>query len=255
MVSASDSMRQGFVRIMNFTDESGTVRIYAFDDAGIAANPVDIQLPALRTLHFNSDDLENGNPRKGINAGIGSPVRGDWRLDIETTNLTVRVLSYVRTNDGFLTAMHDILPSGRSSDGDRFIVARTFNPGRNTSQVSKLRIINLGTDAESIAIEGLDDQGNGAGPVRVSLNAGESRTLSAQDLENGAQGLTGTLGEGNGKWELYVAAPESVIGMSLLESPTGHLTNISTSGVLIGPPSTSNAPLEMRLVSDSPPGP
>ena len=242
LVSASDSMRQGFVRIMNFSEAAGTVRIIAYDDAGNPANPVVIPLAGKERKHFNSGDLENGNPAKGIESGIGSPTQGDWRLDVETA-LHVRVLSFIRTNDGFLTAMHDVLPSVRLSDGQRIMPARTFNPGSNTSQVSKLRLVNIVANAESVSIQGVDDQGRIYGPVSLTLAAGEARTLSAQDLEDGASGLTGTLGDGRGKWDLYVTARESVIGMSLLESPTGHLSNISTTGVRIAPASTGNVPL------------
>ena len=226
MTSASDSMRQGFVRIINESNQFGSVRILAFDDGGTAAEPIEIQLGASQALHFNAGDLENGNAGKGINAGVGSPVQGDWRLDIETA-LDVRVLSFVRTTDGFLTAMGDVL----QRDAAGRLMAQTFNPGQNRNQVSRLRLVNTGANAEGVSIEGVDDQGNNAGPVTLTLAAGESRTLSAQDLENGAQGLTGVLGDGAGKWRLFVTAGQSVVGMSLLESPTGHLTNISMMGV------------------------
>ncbi len=225
LVSASDSMRQGFVRIINESNQSGSVRILAFDDGGTAANPVEIQLGAKQAVHFNSEDLENGNAYKGINAGIGRPVQGDWHLDIETA-LDVRVLAYVRTNDGFLTAMHDVLPR----DAQGRIVAQTFNPGSNDRQVSKLRLVNTGATAESVSIEGVDDRGNAAGPVTLTLASGASRTLSALDLEEGAQGLNGSLGDGAGKWRLFIAAGQSVVGVSLLESASGHLTNLSTMG-------------------------
>ena len=225
MLSASDSMGQGFVRIINESDESGSVRILAFGDGGAAAEPIEIQLGASQVLHFNSNDLENGNASKGI-VGMGSPVQGDWRLDVETA-LDVRVLAFVRTNDGFLTAMHDVLPR----DADGWLAAQTFNPGSNANQVSKLRLVNTGADAESLIIEGVDDQGNSARPVTLTLAAGESRTLSAFDLENGAQGLTGTLGDGAGKWRLFIDAGQPVVGLSLLEAASGHLTNISTMGV------------------------
>ena len=46
MISASDSMRQGFVRIINESHESGSVRILAFDDGGTAYSPIEIQLGA-----------------------------------------------------------------------------------------------------------------------------------------------------------------------------------------------------------------
>ena len=225
MVSASDSMRQGFVRIINESDESGSVRILAFDDGGNAASPIEIELGAGQALHFNSEDLEGGNANKGI-VGVGSPMRGDWRLDIETA-LPVRVLSFVRTTDGFLTAMGEVLPRG----ADGRLAAHVFNPGSNMNQESKLRLVNTGANAERVSIEGVDDQGGRGGPVTLTLAAGESRTLSAFDLENGAQGLTGRLGDGAGKWRLFITAGQAVEGMSLLEAVTGHLTNISAMGV------------------------
>ncbi len=226
MLSAADSTRQGFVRIINESQESGSVHVFAFDDSGQAHDPIEIPLGAGQVVHFNSNDLAYGNADKGIEGGLCSPVRGDWRLDIET-DLTVRVLAFVRHGNGFLTAMHDVLPRD-----DKRLVARTFNPGSNMNQESRLRLVNTGANDESVSIEGVDDQGIDAGPVTLTLSAGESRTLSAFDLENGAQGLTGTLGDGTGKWRLFVDAGNSVVGMSLLESTNGgQLTNISTAGV------------------------
>ncbi len=226
MLSTADSTRQGFVRIVNESEESGSVRVLAFDDGGHAPDPIEIPLGAGQVVHFNSNDLEDGNEKKGIEEGVGGPVQGDWRLDVETA-LPVRVLAFVRTTHGFLTAMHDVLPR----NGEGRLAAHTFNPGSNANQASKLRLVNAGADEESVSIEGVDDQGYAAGPVTLTLPAGESRTLSAFDLENGADGLTGTLGDGAGKWRLFVDAGESVVGMSLLEAVSGHLTNISTAGV------------------------
>ena len=227
MVSSANSMRQGFVRIINETGVSGSVRIRAVDDGGNAARPIEIPLRANRVTHLNAGDIENGNSNKGIPRGIGTPLQGDWRLGVETDLVGVRVLSYIRTNDGFLTAMHDTLPR----DAEGRLVARTFNPASNRTQASRLRLVNVGGSAEAVAIEGEADTGHRAGPVRLTLPAGESRTLSAFDLENGAQGLTGTLGDAPGKWRLFISAGTSVLGMNLLESPAGHLTNVSTEGV------------------------
>ena len=225
MLSASDATRQGFVRIVNESRESGSVRVSAFDDGGYAPDPIEIRLGAGQTVQFNSNDLENGNANKGVE-GVGTPVQGDWRLDVETV-LAVRVLSFVRHGDGFPTAMHDVL--SRGADGR--LVAHTFNPGRNRNQASRLRLVNTGENAARVRVEGVDDQGGDAGPVTLTLAAGESRTLSAFDLENGAQGLTGALGGGAGKWRLFIDAGDSVVGMSLLESVSGHLTNMSSDGV------------------------
>ena len=226
LMLAPDAERQGFVRIINESDEAGTVRITAVDDAGTAANPIEIQLAASQSLHFNSDDLANGNAAKGIGS-IGLPRRGHWRLAVETALEDVQVLAFVRTRAGFLTAMHDVLPR----DAQGRLVVRMLNPGSNSNQVSKLRLVNTGENAERVSITGVDDQGSNAGPVTLTLAAGQSRTMSAFDLEEGAQGLTGRLGDGAGKWRLLVTAGQSVVGIGLLETPIGPITNISTAGV------------------------
>ena len=51
--------------------------------------------------------------------------------------------------------------------------------------------------------------------------------MTAQALESG-EGLSGGLGDGAGKWRLKVSADAPIEVMSLLASPTGHLTNLST---------------------------
>ena len=223
----SASTRQSFVRIVNESDESGVVRIFAFDDGGYAPDPIWIQLEAGQAFHFNSDDLQDGNSNKGME-GVGDPIQGDWRLDIETA-LSVRVLAFASTSDGFLTAMHDVLPR----DDQWRLVAMTFNSGSNDRQESKLRLVNVGDGDETVSIAGVDDQGNKTGPVTLTLAAGQSRTLSASELENGAHGLTGALGEGRGKWRLFVTARGSVVAMNLLDADGGSLTNISTMGVAL----------------------
>ena len=135
------------------------------------------------------------------------------------------MLAYIRTEDGFLTAMHDVAPSGEA--GHRVV---TFNPGRNINQVSRLRLVNPGDVPAEVSIEGTDDKGaSPGGAVELSLAPGASRTLTAQELESGdAEGLSGALGTGGGKWRLSVMSDRPVQVMSLLSSPTGHLTNLST---------------------------
>ena len=64
--------------------------------------------------------------------------------------------------------------------------------------------------------------------MEVSVPAGASRTLGAAELESGGAGFTGALGAGSGKWRLLVSADGPIGVMSLLASPTGHLTNLST---------------------------
>ena len=222
---ASNAMgQQGFVRVINRSDERGHVRIDAYDDTGQHRGRVFLGINANATAHFNSNDLEDGNPNKGLARGVG-PGEGFWRLRL-FAELNVEVLAYMRTEDGFLTSMHDVLPSVGSA-----LRAGIFNPGRNINQVSKLRLINLGDEEATVRIRGTDDKGESPGePVELAIPAGASQILSADALESG-HGLTGGLGEGAGKWRLLVEPEGLVVGMNLLESPTGHLTNLSTGPV------------------------
>ena len=109
-------------------------------------------------VKFNSEDLENGSPDKGLSEGVG-PGDGDWQLFIGSTE-SVDVLSYVRNSDGFLTAMHDVVPF---SESENAYIVRTFNPARNVNQRSWLRIINPNDYAIRVYISGRHDQQVGTG--------------------------------------------------------------------------------------------
>ncbi len=220
-ISATHASQEGFVRIINHSDQRGMVAVTATDDAGRIAGTERFSLGPWETKHFNSGDLEDGNARKGL-VGVGSG-RGDWRLEVES-DLPLEVLAYVRTSDGFLTSMHD----KARKPGLRHLVP-VFNPGSNRNQVSKLRIVNVSTAEATVGIVGVDDGGVETDETSVAVAAGEALTLTAQELEAGEGGLTKGLADGSGKWQLYVHSDQRIIVQSLLESATGHLTNLSTS--------------------------
>ena len=218
---ASDPVRQGFERLVNHSARAAEVSIEAIDDAGVRQGPATLQVAAGEAVHFNSDDLEYGNAAKGLSGGTGS-ARDDRRLELVGDD-DMHVLSYIRTEDGLLTAMHDFAPL--TEGGHRVAI---FNPGPNRNQVSLLRLINPGEQSAAVRITGIDDAGVSPGTaVSLSLDPGTVRTLDGQELESGA-GLTGALGDGEGKWRLTVTADNPILVASLLKSPTGHLTNLST---------------------------
>ena len=217
---AADPALEGFARVINHDMEAGEVSIEAIDDTGARHGPITLSIEAGETVHFNSGDLEDGNAAKGLPVGMGSG-EGDWRL-VLSSELDFEALSYIRTQDGFLTAMHDTVPMREGT----YRVA-IFNPGDNPNQVSHLRLINPGGGTAEVTVEGIDDAGDSPGDaVTVDVPAGESVTLTASELESGT-GLDGALGDGTGKWRLRVTATEPIVAMSLLSSPTGHLTNLS----------------------------
>ena len=239
---AAGGSREGFARVINRSRSKGEVAIEAVDDAGNRFGPVELALEGRQTVHFNSNDLEAGNAAKGLSSGVGAG-SGDWRLEL-TSTLDLQVLSYIRTADGFLTSMHDLAPPTEDglrdplTDGVRLWIP-FFNPGDNPNQVSHLRLANRSDAPVEATITGIDDAGQTPGEplqstrwpgsVSVVIAAGATRQFTAAELETGnAKGLSGALGDGQGKWRLHVATSRDVDAMSLLSLPTGHLTNLST---------------------------
>ena len=223
---ADDAQRQGFVRIVNKTPGGGSLRvwIHAVDDTGDSRGASSMYLRPVQSAHFNSGDLEVGNADKGNLEGVGAG-EGGWRLELypNSQELDMEISTYMRTSDGFLTAMNALAPE--TAAGYRIAF---FNPGSNTDQVSTLRLANPGYGTANVTIRGVDDLGVAStGSVEVTMAAGEAEMLTVQQLESG-DGVEGALGDGTGKWRLEVTTDAPLQAMSMLETPTGHLTNLSS---------------------------
>ena len=229
--AAANPQRQGFLRVINNSPASGEVLIEATDDSGDRREPVSLFIEQGHAAHFNSIDLEQGNPAKRLSGGVGAPVRGDWRLKM-STSLDVDVLAYSRTKDSqartanaFVTAMNEVAPT---VDGNHQVVF--LNPGANQAQKSMLRLVNTGLDDVEATVTGIDDAGQASGTVRVSVPGLETVTLTAAELETGvAAGIVeGGLGRGTGKWRLTISAGPALVAKALLLS-VDKLTNLSSS--------------------------
>ena len=220
--SASDPVRQGFLRAINHGQQAGEVRIAAIDDTGSRQPPLTFAIGPGEAVHFNSADLETGNPDKGLTGSSGSGT-GDWRLELESA-LELEVLSYIRTRDGFLTAMSEVAPVTETRHR-----VPMFNPASNLDQVSSLRLTNHGNEATEAMITGVDDRGESPkSGMRVDIPPGATVTLTAAELEAGVAGARGMLGDGRGKWRLWIVSDGDLTVMNLLTSPEGHVTNLST---------------------------
>ena len=226
----ADAVQQGFVRIINDSEDAGTVRIHAIDDEGERFGPVELSLEGLQSSHFNSGDLENGNPDKGLSGGVGDG-SGNWRLELGT-DLDIEALAYIRTPQGFLTGVHDVVEGASMRWRVHF-----FNPASNLGKKSLLRVINASGIETEVEIEGRDDVGaSGESKVQFTLPADGARMLSAQDLEGGYSAtesesefeFDGSFGDGTRKWQLFVSAGRPIHVMSLMLSSDGLLSNLST---------------------------
>ena len=210
MFPSATAGAQGFLRVINHSRVEDYVSITARDESG-AFHDLYMLVGSDETAYLNSDDLEFGNSAKDLLQGGGpgsdgwgpfegtGPGSGDWHLYVSSLP-EFEVLAYVRTADGFLTAMSDCVP--RENDGAHHVA--TFNPARNADQVSLLRLLNPALNSHDhvahitiITIRGLDDTGfMSDGVVQLSLGAGNARTITARELELGGASLERVSGPG-----------------------------------------------------------
>ncbi len=113
--------------------------------------------------------------------------------------------------------------------GDRRFAAVSPDP-KSRRWRSLLRLVNAAGEPAQVRIRGIDDRGTSPGStIRVTLPPRASTTLSLAELEAGGGRFEGSLRNGSGKWQLLlVDSKQSIVATSLLSSPTGHLTNLST---------------------------
>ncbi len=223
--SSSNSAHEGVVRFVNASPQGGSVHIRATDDSGWSPPPVTLHVGPGESVHLTTGDLEQGNAAKGLSGYLGAAT-GDWRLDVSSER-DIRMLPYVRAYDGVLAPMHAVAEAERGVHR-----VSTFAPANDPGAPGRtglLRLINRGGEALTAHIAGTDDSGAASGEVSLAIPASESVLLTAAELEGGASGLRGALGDGRGMWQLNIASDGDLAVMSLLRSGGGHLTNLSGS--------------------------
>ena len=242
---------QGMLRILNGTAESGTVEIYAIDDAGTRSGPATFTLNASAAAEFTATDLQSGNASLGLTGGIGTDV-GDARLQIET-DLQIVPMAFFRAADGTLGAMHDTVRAASTDGSGQYgYEVPVFNPSTEMVQASRLRLINPGDTAAAVTIGGRDDGGAEAtgGDVTLTLAGGGAKTLAAQQLEAGDSSITGQLGAATGKWRLRVSSDQPLQVVNIVASSAGYWNNLSTTAVAGAAPA-DRAALNERFVGES----
>ena len=221
---AGGGLHPSLVRVLNDSAQPNTVQVTGYDDTGRRFGPERLSLGAHEATTLTTTDLEAG--RSGF-AGLGDG-EGWWRLELEGER-PFRAGMYYRTADRFMAELSAPVAGEEDGGSWRYDVG-FFNPGSNTSKVSRLRLANPTDQEAQVVVAGRDDRGREApeGTVGITLPAQGAATLSARELENGGSGFTGRLGDGAGKWRLTVTADRPVVVMSLLHAvQTGHLANLS----------------------------
>ena len=224
LIPASSSHARGFVRVVNRSEESGTVEIVAIDDAGEHFGPVSLTLEARAVGKFTAQDLEGGAVHRGLSAGVGDG-NGSWRLEFDT-DLDIEAHAYAY-GPGWVSRIDRT--SADIGVGEIRYEPRFFNPASNAAKHSFLRLANPGDAPAEVEISALDDNGDAApgGVVQLTVPSGQTRELSARALESGGDGFDGRLGDGVGKWRLSVSADRPLYVLSLVKGFEGYLASLS----------------------------
>ena len=193
----------------------------AIDEAGNRFGPARLSIDAGKAVHFSSEDLENGNAGVGLHPGLGDGV-GAWRLELRSS-LPIEAFAYMRHADGLVTSM-----TAWATEAYAQHRIPIFNPGSNSNQTSKLRLVNLANKTARVLIDGVDDSGRAAS-VAVTVPAGGASEFTAAALEAGVgDGIVdGGLGDGAGKWRLTATSFDGVRVLNVLDSPGGRRANLS----------------------------
>ena len=107
-----------------------------------------------------------------------------------------------------------------------------FTPANSVSSQGLLRVTNMGESSVDVTIAGRDDAGTATtteNRVVLTLRAGATRTLTAQEIESGGDDFTGLLGDGDGNWQLTVATSSISVQVMSLSRNAGELINLSSS--------------------------
>ena len=224
LIPASSIHPRGFVRVVSRSEESGTVKIMAIDDAGERFGPVSLTLEAHAVGKFTAQDLEEGAAHRGLSAGVGNG-SGNWRLEFDT-DLDIEAHAYAY-GPGWVSRIDRTLVD--IGDGEIRYDVRFFNPASNSAKHSFLRLANPGDAPVEVEISAFDDNGDAApgGVVQLTVPSGQARELSARALESGSDNFQGRLGDGVGKWRLSISADRPLYVLSLVKGFEGYLASLS----------------------------
>jgi len=223
--SASDGRgREGVLRLLNGSAESGAVRIEAFDGTGREYQALELTLAAGRAAHVNSRDLEDGNARKGLRGGTGAG-EGDWRVEV-TSGLDLEVQGLVRSAGGLLQTMRGTTGRERQEGGMRYEVP-LFHGAGHEGQESALQLLNEGGGEARVRVHVLDAAGERSTAAVLSLATGSALRLGPEAIEGReSDGRPG----GMGAWRLVVDSDREIEVLSLGVGPGGSLADLSRTG-------------------------
>ena len=111
-VGSANNFQDSFIRFINLSNSSGTVTIEGVRENGFRnGSQAVLSLGPRQSQQLTVDDLEFGNPNKGLSGSLGATA-DTWRLEATpSSTVSLRVMNMMRTPDGFLTDLGVSIPA------------------------------------------------------------------------------------------------------------------------------------------------
>lgn len=228
--AASSGFEFGATTILNSQiagDFTGFTSVYLVDaEASCSATP-------LASYEFNDARTQATLAQAGV---FTSTSGGTATLCVAvdgTTPIAAQEFQVTNGVDGnWLTGTDAACPVADLDYNGSVVKVYHVNPAGNTTAQSFVRVINPSNVPGRVTITGIDDAGiSSPNSVSFDLPARGSMQVNSEDLENGNadKGLTGSLGDGAGKWRLEVTGEfEGMLVQGLNRNTTnGTVTNLT----------------------------
>ena len=218
LLHSSDDTFKGVLRFINHSKGTHEVSIVGIDDEGTEYGPATFVLGSQDNKLIYSGELEDGSGdiEEGLGRGVGS-----WRLEISTSG-DVEVTAFSEAQDGLLESLEETV----QGENGCWRIPTFYSP--DNFAISKLRLSNPGSETANVKISGRDDRGSiSASNVEITIAAGVSESLTAEQLEEGTDEFTGSLGNGRGNWQLAVESDQLITVMNLIET-SRYVSNVSS---------------------------
>lgn len=197
------------------------------DDCDSNVGVVPVFSAANNTMTFTYTGADVGIAPTGFSAFVCAQVPNNNAVVIAAGAVSVTT-KFTRGATVANGAACDLLPLVYNGS---VVKVATFNPGGNSTAQSFVRITNASGQGGNVTINAVDDNGDAGGAVTFVLGAHKSVQLNSDDLENGnaAKGLTGSFGDGAGKWRLVVTGEFAGMVVSSLNrnNTDGTVTNLT----------------------------
>ena len=215
------SYRSSLIRFINRSHEPGLVNLTVTDGGTYIYPAIQFEMDGSSTLQLDAQDIETGNPRLGIDEGLGYGI-GDWRIRAES-ELDLHVATLIHSADGFVSSFHEVEFDGTGSQSLGFFDWNSFNRLDN-----RLFLTNTNDQTTVVEVTGIGNAGEFITDVlRFQIGPGQARQLTRFDFATGNSGTPNAVDYEVVDWQLQIHSDGPLMIRNFIEGLDGRISNLS----------------------------